>query len=217
MIVLLPRQRLAVVTLANANLELPLPGGSSSLQRIGRGVVSLVVGEQPSTGIAFTWFYVVFDAAVVLILAVLVWSFARLLRRRRRLVHGWRLAIRMLRAAVEAAAGFFLLALPVLAGQGWAGALLWWPDLALVLLAVGGLLILIGALRVTAQILARTAAAPEPALASTATVLPHSGAHARPRRIRFAERRPPSLVAPRGRAPRAVMRGVENHASAQDT
>jgi CubicO group peptidase (beta-lactamase class C family)/membrane protease YdiL (CAAX protease family) len=187
MIVLLPRQRLAVVTLANANLELPLPGGASSLQRIARGVVSLLVGEQPSTGIAFARLYVIFDATVVLILAALVWSLARLLRRRRQLVRGWRLATRMLRAAAEAAVGLLLLAAPVLVGQGWAGAMLWWPDLALVLLAVGGLLVLTGALRATAQILARKAAAPEPAVAPAATsALPHSGAHARPRRIPFA-------------------------------
>ena len=203
MIVLLPRQRLAVVTLANANLELPLPGGASSLQRIARGVVSLLVGEQPSTGIALTRFYVAFDAVVVLILAALVWSLVRLLRRRQ-LVRGWRLAARLLRAAVEAAIGLLLLALPVLAGQGWPGALLWWPDLALVLLTVGGLLIVTGGLRVTAQILARRAAAPESAVESTATsALPQSGAHAGPRRIRFApkaNRRHPSRRSARPRA-----------------
>jgi CubicO group peptidase (beta-lactamase class C family)/membrane protease YdiL (CAAX protease family) len=189
MIVLLPRQRLAVITLANASLELPLPGGASSLQRIARGVVSLLVGEQPASGIAFARLYVIFDAVVVLILAALVWSLGRLLRRRRRLVRGWRLASRMLRAAVEAAIGFLLLAAPVLVGQGWSGAMLWWPDLALVLLAVGGLLVVTGAFRIMAQILARKAAVPEPAVAPAAAgALPHSGAHARPRRVRFAPR-----------------------------
>ena len=190
MIVLLPRQRLAVVTLMNASNELPLPGGASELQRIPRGVVSLLVGEQPSTGIAFARLYVIFDAAVVLILAALVWSLGRLLRRRRQLVRGWRLGFRMLRAAVEAAIGLLLLAAPVLVGQGWTGATLWWPDLALVLLAFGGLLILVGALRATTQILARRAAAPEPAIESIApSAVPHSGAHAPARRIRIAPKR----------------------------
>ena len=73
--------------------------------------------------------------------------------------------------------------------------------LALVLLAVGGLLILTGALRATAQILARKAPAPEPAVAPAALARPHSGAHARPRRTRSAPRRD-RRHSPRRSAPR---------------
>jgi CubicO group peptidase (beta-lactamase class C family) len=213
MIVLLPRQRLAVVTLTNASLELPLPGGASSLQRIARGVVSLLVGEQPSTGIGFTRFYVIFDAAVVLILAALVWSLVRLLRRRRRLVHGRRLATRMLCAALEVGVGLLLLALPVLVGQGWPATMLWTPDLALVLLAVGALLILTGGLRATAQILARTSAARQNAAEPSGTVaLPRSSAPVGSHVVRFAPRR----AGPPGQAPRAATRGVENDASTEN-
>jgi len=218
MIVLLPRQRLAVVTLANANLELPLPGGASSLQRIARGVVSLLVGEQPSTGIGLTRLYIIFDLAVVLILAALVWSLARLLRSRRQLVRGRRLASRLLRAAAEVAIGLLLLAAPVLVGQGWAGAMLWWPDLALVLLVGGGLLIVTGALRATAQIVARRAAAREPAPAPAVTsAMPSSDARARSRRIRLIPSRDRSHAPASSAASPATTRGGANDASARDT
>lgn len=211
MIVLLPRQGLAVVTLANASLELPLPGGTSSLQRISRGVVSLLVGGQPSTGIGFTRFYVVFDAVVVLILAALVWSLVRVLRQRHHVSRGARLIGRGLRAVAEVGTGMLLLAVPVLVGQSWAGAMLWTPDLALVLLAASVLLILTGGLRATAQILARRGAAP---MATSA--LPHSGV-AGPRRTRYAAKAN-RRHAPGHSARRRVrqMRGAENDASARN-
>jgi len=215
MIVLLPRQRMAVVTLANANLELPLPGGASSLQRIGRGVVSLLVGEQPSAGIAFTRLYVILDVAVVLILAALTWSLGRLLRRRRRLSRGWRLAARMLRAAVEVVVGLLLLAAPVLVGQGWAGAMLWWPDLALVLAAVGGLLVVTGALRAATQILARKDAARVPASTPVVTrAVPRSDPRAPSRRIRLTPGGDRSRSVRTSAAPSAATGGGANDAPA---
>jgi CubicO group peptidase (beta-lactamase class C family)/membrane protease YdiL (CAAX protease family) len=164
MIVLLPQQRLAMVTLANASFELPLPGGASSLQRISRGVVSLLVGEQPSTGISFTRFYLVFDTVVALILVAIAWALTRLLRRRHLAATLGRRLLSVARGAAEIAVGALLLAAPALTGQGYAGALLWWPDLAVVLLAVGGLYALLGATRIALRLRAphATAADVEP-------------------------------------------------------
>jgi hypothetical protein len=61
----------------------------------------------------------------MLTLAALVWSLVRLVRRRDRDVHGWRLTARSLRAVSEVGPGTLLLALPVISGQGWAAAMLW--------------------------------------------------------------------------------------------
>jgi hypothetical protein len=190
MIVLLPRQRLAVVTLANANNELPLPGGASAMQRIPRGVVSLLLGEQPEVGTTLTRLYIAFDVAVGLVLMAIAWALTRLPRRRHRALTLPRRALGVVRGTGEVALGALLLAAPVLSGQGYAGALLWTPDLAVVVLVTGGLLVPMGATRIVLRLRApspagtevpvgdRAAAAPAPA-GSTTPNLPH-----RPRPLR---------------------------------
>jgi CubicO group peptidase (beta-lactamase class C family) len=148
MIVLLPKSRRAVVTLANANMELPIPGADGSTDRIARGVVSLLVGEQPEPGMSLNWFYVIFDLFVVVIIGLLVLSVTRLVRR----VQAPGVARRRFSTYAggigELLLGLVLVAAPVLLGQGYAGMFLWTPDLALVLLVIGGLMSLAGALRV---------------------------------------------------------------------
>ena len=161
MIVLLPRQRLAVVTLANANNELPLPGGASELQRTPRGVVSLLLGEEPETGTTLTRLYIVFDTIVALALVALGWALTRLLRRRDRAVTGLRRLVALARGTGEIAVGALLLAAPALSGYGYAGALLWTPDLTVVLLVAGGLLALMGATRIVLRLRAPSAAGAE--------------------------------------------------------
>lgn len=214
MIVLLPRQRLAVVTLANANNELPLPGGDGSLDRIPRGVVSLLVGEEPSTGTTLSRFYLIFDTAVALILVAVVWSLARLGRRQRQIVHGWRLGARLFRAAAEAGVGLLLLAAPVLVGQSWAGALLWWPDFAVVLLLIGSLLIVIGGVRAAMQIVARRGAAPV-YVTHPISISANAGGldirtHGSPPTLRL-------RAAEKTKGSRAGVKGVETDASAEDS
>ena len=186
MIVLLPRQRLAVVTLANANNELPLPGGASATQRIPRGIVSLLLGEKPEVGTTLTRLYIAFDVAVGLILMAIGWALTRLLRRRHLALTLPRRALGVVRGASEVAFGALLLAVPALSGQGYAGALLWTPDLAVVVLVTGGLLVLMGATRIALRLRApspagaeipareRAAAAPVPVGSTTPNLLHRS-------------------------------------------
>jgi len=152
MIVLIPRQRVALVTLANANTEMPIPGADGSLDRIPSGVVSLLVGEQPQTGITLTRFYVIFDAVAALMLAGAIWSTTRLVRREEVTLTGRRRVLQTARGTTEAGFGVLLLALPVLTGQGFAGAMLWMPDLTLVVLVTGAFLVAIGVLRLGLQV-----------------------------------------------------------------
>jgi len=148
MIVLLPRERLAVVTLMNASHELPLPGAASELQRIPRGVVSLLLGDEPAAATSLARFYTLFDTAVALVLAAIAWVLVRLLRHRHRpLARGHRLA-GIARGVGELAVGALVLAAPAVSGQTYAGAWLWWPDLTLALVAAGGMLAATGALRI---------------------------------------------------------------------
>jgi CubicO group peptidase (beta-lactamase class C family) len=169
MIVLLPRQRLAVVTLMNAGHEVPLPGATSELQRIPRGVVSLLLGEEPAAGTTLTRFYLIFDTAVALALVAVVWAFVRLVRRRRRALGRRGRPAGVIRGVVELGLGALLLAAPLLSGQGYAGALLWWPDLAVVVLALGGMVALLGATRIALRLRAPAARAATTGGGDTAT------------------------------------------------
>lgn len=148
MIVLIPERRLAVVTLANANTEMPLPGADGSLDLIPSGVVSLLVGEEPAEGVSLTRFYLVFDAVVALMLAAGMWSLVRLIRRRHVGRTDRRHWLQTGRGALEVGAGGLLLLGPPAIWNGWSAAMLWVPDLTLAVIAIGGLLVAAGALRI---------------------------------------------------------------------
>ncbi len=154
MIVLLPERDVAMVALANANLELPLPGADGATDRIASGVVSLLVGEEPQTGFSLGWFYVIFDAGLALVVAAIAFALTRLFRRRRAPVSRGRRAVLIGHGTLEAAVGTLLLAAPSLTGQGYAGSLLWMPDLSVALLTIGGLLGLTGLARIATQVVA---------------------------------------------------------------
>jgi hypothetical protein len=87
--------------------------------------VSLLVGEEPEPGNLVRTPLRHLRRCGHVTLAALVWSLVRLVRRRDRDVHGWRLTARSLRAVSEVGPGTLLLALPVISGQGWAAAMLW--------------------------------------------------------------------------------------------
>jgi hypothetical protein len=140
MVVLLPHRRDAIVVLMNAGHELPLPGAAGELQRIPRGVVSLLLGEEPAPGTSLARFYVVFDIVLVVVLTAIAWALVRLLRHRQRSLGNRRRLAGMARGVGELAAAALLLGMPALSGQTYAGAWLWWPDLALALLAIAGVL-----------------------------------------------------------------------------
>jgi len=210
MIVLLPRQRLAVVTLANANNELPLPGGASSLQRIPRGVVSLLLGEEPETGTTLTRLYIVFDTIVALAFVALGWALTRLLRRRDRALTRLRRLVALARGAGEIVVGALLLAAPALSGYGYAGALLWTPDLTVVLLVAGGLLALMGATRIVLRLRAPSAAGADIRVsdrAATAPAAPTSAGSTASSPLR----RPPRRSQQPRRAERSPTRTRERH------
>jgi len=80
------------------------------------------------------------------------------LRRRTRALTRPRRLLTLARGTGEIAVGALLFAAPALSGYGYAGALLWMPDLTVVLLAEGGLLALIGATRIVLRLRALSAA-----------------------------------------------------------
>jgi len=204
MIVLLPRQRLAVVTLANANNELPLPGGASAMLRIPRGIVSLLLGEKPEVGTTLTRLYIAFDVAVGIILMAIGWALTRLLRRRHFALTLRRRALGVVRGTGEVALGALLLAAPALSGQGYAGALLWTPDLAVVVLVTGGLLVLMGVTRIALRLRAPSPPGPEIPAGDRAAAAPAAPAPA--------GSAPPNLL---HRSPRPMRRPGRNRRPAE--
>jgi hypothetical protein len=94
-------------------------------------------------------FFLVFDAIVVVVIAVQVWSLARVLRRRPELPSGWpRWSAACLPFAWEAGLALFvLLALPSSMGMTWQQSFASIPDLTLVLASVTTLWLLTGLAR----------------------------------------------------------------------
>lgn len=154
--VLLPESDQAVVVLINASNQIGLAGSNEVFSRIPIGITNLLTGHEPPTGLGLTRFYVFFDLIVLGIVAVLVWRLLQLYRRPltvnfrprslRNLMH-------VLQSTVPLLWEFglslvILFGYPTLAGLGWQGAFWAVPDLSLVLLALAGLWLLTGMLRV---------------------------------------------------------------------
>jgi CubicO group peptidase (beta-lactamase class C family) len=140
MLVVLPRRGWAVATLMNAGNELDIPGNPAAMDRASRNAVDALLGESVG-GTSLKTFYVFFDLIVLLLVALAGYALyrdARALRRREPSRHR---VMALLGVAARAAAGVLVLAAPPLLGVGWSGAFLWTPDLAIVALALGSLLV----------------------------------------------------------------------------
>jgi CubicO group peptidase (beta-lactamase class C family) len=139
---LLPDEGVGLTLLLNATPEIDLPGASGAVDRIGAGAVSILAGEEPAAGPTMKGYYRIFDAAAILAVVIALAALIRGLRRPR----GEGGGTVVLTALVMLGGGAVLLGLPF-AGVGWGVLFLSVPDLALVLLVVGILLLASGAVR----------------------------------------------------------------------
>lgn len=147
--VLLPDTNQAVVVLINAGSQFEIAGANEVMSRIPIGVVNLLRDEAPPAGISVQRFFIIFDGVVLAILAVQLWSLARVAR-------GWpRLPRRALPIIVAVGPLLWelgislviLLALPGSLGMTWQASLRAIPDLTVALLAVSVLWLLTGVAR----------------------------------------------------------------------
>jgi hypothetical protein len=146
--VLLPDTNQAVVVLINAGSQFEIAGGNAVMSRIPVGIVDVLRGEVPPTGIGITRFFIIFDAIVLAVLAVQLWSLVRVAQRPVTLARNLRDLPLVLPLFWELGGGLFLLlAFPAMAGGGWTAALGFVPDLAAVVLAVALLWLATGAAR----------------------------------------------------------------------
>jgi hypothetical protein len=125
--------------------------------------------------VGITRFFLVFDAIVVAILALQLWSLVRVARRPVTLARNFRDLPAVLPLLWELGGGLFLLlAFPGMAGTDWSGALSFVPDLAGVVLAVALLWVATGAARLArlTQIGLADRQAPAPANEAPAGGLP---------------------------------------------
>ncbi len=146
--VLLPDTDQAVVVLMNAGSAFEIAGATGPLSRIPIGVVNVLRGENPPSGMGLNRFYVIFDAAVLIVLALQVRSLGRVILHgfAPSGVRGW--ATTVVPFVWEfGIAGFVLVQFPAMLGGGWGAAIQALPDLSLVLLVVSLLWLLTGAAR----------------------------------------------------------------------
>lgn len=150
MIALFPDRGVAAATLVPAGHEVPVPGNPSLTDRIARNTMHSVLGEPVPPPTSRWGFYVWFDAAVGVAVALAFWSLWRATRAGRRPAPGrvrrWLLPLPSLLTAL------LLLALPILTSGGWRGVWTWAPDLATTLLVLSALAAAVAVVRIGAAI-----------------------------------------------------------------
>jgi hypothetical protein len=148
--VLLPDTDQAVVVLMNSGSQFEIGGVTGVFSRIPIGVVNVLRGERPPAGLGLDRFYVLFDSIVLAVLAVQVWSLARVTIRPQSVkgARGW-LAATLPLLWEFGIAGYLLLVLPSAMGMTWQAGLTAIPDLMRVILVVAIIWVLTGITRVT--------------------------------------------------------------------
>lgn len=160
--ILLPDSDQAVIVMINSGNQFEIAGANAAWSRIPQGVVNLLRGTDPPTGMAPTRFFIVFSTVLALIVALQLWTLARVVRRPREYMRPTlRRSAPLLGELVVAP--LVLLAYPaVTGGLGYPAALESVPDLTLAVLIVAGLEVAIGIVRMTR--LLRNRGGPERAL-----------------------------------------------------
>ncbi len=152
--VLVPHETWGIIILENVNTGNPLV--SPRLLTLEQSVTGMVAGGQRATGTGIGTTYLVFDLAVALILIVQSWSLLALLRRRTRLelplrgrAHALSQGRRWILPLLWEIGGSvaILVGVPRVEGASWGALVLFAPDLSVALLAIGGLWLLTGLVR----------------------------------------------------------------------
>ncbi len=144
-IVLLPETDQAAVVLINASHQLAIAGANEVFIRIPMGVVNLLRGEAPPTGISLSRFYLGFNAFVLAATAVQVWSLVRVVRGpAERVTSGVRRALQFVPLLWELGAALALLVLVV---SSWPAVSASTPDLAWTVVVVASLWLVTGIAR----------------------------------------------------------------------
>lgn len=162
--ILQPEQDRAVIVLINAGNQLPLAGANSVMSRIPIGVVNLASGAAAPSGVSLGQFYIGFNLAMILTVAVQVWALFRLVRaigvpvpkqaNAHPRLHRFKT---FLPAAWEFTLPFgIILGYPGVIGIGWGAIMDSTPDLAIALLVISGLWLVTGVVRVIAILRARS-------------------------------------------------------------
>jgi CubicO group peptidase (beta-lactamase class C family) len=145
MIALFPGRGLAAATLVPAGHELPLPGNPAITDRISRNTMHAVLEETVPEPTSPWGFYAWFDAVVVALVALGLWTLVRAARAYGQPAPGRRR--RWLRPLPTLLTVLLLVALPALTPGGWGGVWTWAPDLGLTLLLLVALTAAAGGLR----------------------------------------------------------------------
>lgn len=161
MLAVVHRAGLAVAVMTNVSSEVPVPGNPSVPDRLGASAVDVLLGEDVG-GTSATTFYAVFDLVVLLVLVLLGLALVRAVRRLRRAEVPDGHPRRRSASAAALVLGGLVVALAPAMTVGWSASWLWAPDLTLVLLVVGALVLILGGVRI-ATLAAASRRGPPPA------------------------------------------------------
>lgn len=138
-----------IIALMNVNGN--LAAMTNVLERIPRGVLSLLLGHQPPSALEFWQLYLIFDGCIFLCSALALWSLVRLLRGRHQPLRRRRvslLPVLILPLLWEVVLPLGLLGgFPQLVGVTWPITVLFFPDLGYWLIAICLLLLVTGIIR----------------------------------------------------------------------
>jgi hypothetical protein len=166
-----PDLGLGVVTLTNSGNYIPLPGAQDEMRQIPRGVMNLLMGQEPTSSAGLNRFYLYFNLVVVVVVAAQITGLVRLLRRKITLASKRSTARLGVPLIWELGLGGLILWSPNLV-DGWRHAWVWTPDLALTLLAIGSLWVTTGMVRLLRIVLSVREPSPEHAPHSASVFTP---------------------------------------------
>jgi CubicO group peptidase (beta-lactamase class C family) len=135
--VLLPETNQGVVVLINAGSQFELFNANEVFSRIPVGIVNILRGDKPPTGMDMTRFYILFDAVVIAVLAIQLWSLIRIASRPIELSGRWDLFTSTGPLIWELGLSLVILALyPMALGGSWPASIRTLPDVSLFLMVM---------------------------------------------------------------------------------
>jgi CubicO group peptidase (beta-lactamase class C family) len=154
----LPETKQGLTLLINAGNQFELGGANSAFSRLPQGAVNVLRGQDPPEGVSVTRFFIVFDTALAMVLALQTWSLIRVARGDGGSnFAGLRSTLATLIPLLWelGLAGVLLVSYPAITGVSWATSFSFVPDLSASVLAVSLLWLLTGVARLGRALLAR--------------------------------------------------------------
>jgi len=146
--VLLPDTDQGVVVLLNQGNQFEIAGANATWSRIPQGVVALLRGEEPPTGIGAARFFIIFTALALAVVVAQIWTLVRLMGHSPLDSHSSFLRASLPLVWELVLAGLALVVYPAITGGlGWVATFAFLPDLTVTVVVIAGLALTTGVVR----------------------------------------------------------------------